>query len=111
EDGPTHQPIEQLASLRAIPNLHVIRPADANEVKMAWIAALRYKGPTALLLSRQNLPELAGTKLAYAEGVGRGAYIVKKEKSTPDFMIVATGSELSLALDVAEELGKVGKSV
>ncbi|PJD94367.1 MAG: transketolase [Parachlamydia sp.] len=111
EDGPTHQPIEHFAALRAIPQLHVIRPADANEVKMAWIAALNYQGPTALVLSRQNLPTLAVTNVPYAEGVGRGAYIIKKETSVPNFMLVATGSEVSLALDVAKELEKIGKSV
>jgi transketolase len=111
EDGPTHQPIEHLAALRAIPNLNVIRPADANEVKMAWIAALRYKGPTALILSRQNLPTLPQTLVPYAEGVGRGAYLLKKENSPADFTLVATGSEVSLALDVCTELEKLGKSV
>lgn len=112
EDGPTHQPVEHYAALRAIPNLNVIRPADANEVKMAWVAALRYKGPTALILSRQNLPELQGTDISYENGVGRGAYILKKEKGEkPDFMLVATGSEVSLALDVSVELEKLGKSV
>lgn len=111
EDGPTHQPIEHLAALRAIINLNVIRPADANEVKMAWVAALRYKGPTALILSRQNLPELVQTNVSYSEGVGRGAYIIKKETRKPDFTLVATGSEVSLALDVAIELEKLGKSV
>ncbi|MBS0625638.1 MAG: transketolase [Verrucomicrobia bacterium] len=112
EDGPTHQSIEQLASLRAIPNLHVIRPADANEVKMAWLAALRYKGPTAIVLSRQNLPELDHTKIPYAEGMGRGAYIVKKEQGgAPNFTIFSTGSELSLAIEAAERLEKLGKRV
>lgn len=112
EDGPTHQPVEHYAALRTIPGLHVIRPADANEVKMSWIAALRFKGPTALLLSRQNLPELAGTDAAYSEGVGRGAYIIKKEKSGKvDYMLVATGSEVWLAMDVASELEKIGKNV
>lgn len=111
EDGPTHQPIEQLASLRAIPNLHVIRPADANEVKMAWLAALKYDGPTALILSRQNLPELSETAVSYADGLARGAYIIKKERTKPDFTLVATGSEVSLALDVTAELEKIGKSV
>lgn len=112
EDGPTHQPVEHLASLRTIPNLHVIRPADANEVKMAWIAALRYQGPTALILSRQNLPELAGTKVAFDQGVGRGAYIIKKEQQKKiEFTLIATGSEVSLAMDVAAELDKLGKSV
>lgn len=111
EDGPTHQPIEQLASLRAIPNLHVIRPADANEVKMGWVAALRYDGPTAFALSRQNLPILKETQVPYAEGVGRGAYFLKRSKDQPDFTIVATGSEVWLALDVAAELEKLGKIV
>lgn len=111
EDGPTHQPIEHLAALRAMPNLHVIRPADNNEVKMAWLAALRYKGPTAIILSRQNLPELSTTKVPYKDGVGRGAYIVKLEKRTPDFTILATGSELSLAFEVADQLEKQGNAV
>lgn len=112
EDGPTHQPVEHYAALRAIPNLNVIRPGDQNEVKMAWVAALRYQGPTAILLSRQNLPELAGTHLPYANGLGRGAYILKKEASSPpDFTLLATGSELSLAMDVASALEKLGKSV
>lgn len=111
EDGPTHQPIEHYAALRAIPNLQVIRPGDSNEVKMAWVAALRYKGPTAILLSRQNLPDLSHTNVPYAEGVGRGAYIIKKEKSKPQFTLVATGSELHLAMDVAAELEKQGSSV
>lgn len=111
EDGPTHQPIEHYAALRAIPNLHVIRPADNNEVKMAWLAALKYKGPTALLLTRQTLKELAETKVPYNEGLGRGAYIVKKEKEKPTHTLFATGSELALALDVAAELEKRGKDV
>lgn len=112
EDGPTHQPVEHYAALRAIPNLQFIRPGDANEVKMAWIAALRYRGPTALSLTRQNLPELPQTNVPYAEGVGRGAYILKREiSSPPDFTLIATGSELSLAIDVSRELEKLGKSV
>ncbi len=111
EDGPTHQPIEHLAALRAIPNLQVLRPADSHEVRMAWIAALQFKGPTALILSRQNLPDLVDTQISYAEGLGKGAYIIKREKFVPDFTLVATGSELSLALNVAEELEKLGKAV
>ncbi len=111
EDGPTHQPIEHFAALRAIPRLHVIRPADNNEVKMAWIAALQYVGPTAIILSRQALPELTATKVSFAQGMGRGAYIVKKESRTPDFTLFATGSELSLAIDVASALEKHGKAV
>jgi len=111
EDGPTHQPIEHLAELRAIPRLHIIRPADNYEVKMAWIAALKYQGPTAIALSRQALPDLGVTKLPYAQGMGRGAYIVKKESTPPNFTLFATGSELSLALDVAAGLEKRGKAV
>ncbi len=111
EDGPTHQPVEHLASLRAMPGLHLIRPADDREVKMAWLAALRYRGPTAIILSRQALPQVPGTEISYEEGMGRGAYIVKKENAKPDFTLMATGSELSLAMDVAKELEKRGKAV
>lgn len=111
EDGPTHQPIEHFAALRAIPNLHVIRPGDANEVRMAWLAALSFESPTAILLSRQSLPTLEETKVPFKDGVGRGAYIVKKEKDKPDYTLFATGSELHTALEVAEELEKRGKDV
>ncbi len=111
EDGPTHQPIEHLAALRAMPHLHVIRPADANEVKMAWIAALEYKGPTAIILSRQALPELDAAKISYDKGMGMGAYIIKKEKTRPDFTLFSTGSEVHLALEAASSLEKLGKSV
>src|SRR6185437_1268150 len=111
EDGPTHQPIEHFASLRAIPRLHVIRPADSREVKMAWIAALKYEGPTAIILSRQALPDLPGTEVPYGQGVGRGADIVKNPLGAPHFTFFATGSELSLALDVDTALEKQGKAV
>jgi transketolase len=110
EDGPTHQPIEQLAALRAIPEFRVIRPADNNEVKMAWLSALRHRGPTAIVLSRQALSELAETNVSFDEGVGRGAYIVKKENQGPHYTLIATGSEVSLALDVAIALEKLGKA-
>ena len=70
-----------------MPNLHVIRPADNREVKMAWIAALRYRGPTALILSRQNLPELAGCNVPYDQGMAKGAYIVKKERQSPIYAL------------------------
>ncbi len=111
EDGPTHQPIEHLAALRAMPQLQVIRPADNAEVKMAWLAALRYRGPTAIVLSRQALPDLPHTNIPYDQGMGRGAYIIKKETKKPDFTLFATGSEVSLAVDVSVALEKMGKSV
>lgn len=111
EDGPTHQPVEHYASLRAIPFLQLIRPADAHEVKMAWIAALRYRGPTALVLSRQNLPALDGANISYDQGMGKGAYIIQKESGKPNFTLIATGSEVSLALEVAAALKKHDKSV
>lgn len=108
QDGPTHQPCEHLAYLRSIPNLQVIRPADANEVKMAWLAALNYPGPTALILSRQELSLIPGTNKSYNEGVGRGAYFVKSSKGKVDFTLYATGSEVSLALKVSAVLQKKG---
>ncbi len=111
EDGPTHQPIEHLAALRAIPNLQVIRPGDNREVKMAWIAALKYSGPTAIILSRQALPELKETQVPYNEGVGKGAYLLKKEKTKPDVTLMAAGSEISLAMEVAARLEGMGKQV
>jgi transketolase len=111
EDGPTHQPIEHLAALRAMPNLHVIRPADNSEVKMAWLAAIRYRGPTAIILSRQALPELAEANVSYEKGMGKGAYILRDSDKKLDFALFATGSEVSLALDVAASLEKLGKSV
>lgn len=109
EDGPTHQPIEHLTALRAIPHLHVFRPAGIHEVKMAWIAALRYQGPSCLILSRQNVADVAETVVCLEEGVGRGAYIVKKESAPCTFTLIATGSELPLAVEVASELEKIGK--
>lgn len=112
EDGPTHQPIEHYAALRGIPFLQVFRPGDAYEVKMCWIAALRYVGPSAIILSRQNLSEIPETqKFSFADGVGRGAYILKKEKAKPDFTLLSTGSELHLAMEVAVALEKLGKNV
>ncbi|MCE5293571.1 MAG: transketolase [Chlamydiales bacterium] len=109
EDGPTHQPIEQLSSLRAIPNLHVLRPSGIHEVKMAWVAALKYNGPSCLILSRQNVADLPETVVPYDVGVGRGGYIVKRESAKAAFTLIATGSELPLAMEVAVELEKLGK--
>ena len=111
EDGPTHQPVEHYSALRAMPGLQVIRPADSREVKMAWLAALNYAGPTAILLSRQNLPLLPETELSYPEGMGRGAYIVRDSAKKLDYTLFATGSELSLALAVTTELEKRGLAV
>ncbi|WP_052544076.1 transketolase family protein, partial [Chlamydia trachomatis] len=112
EDGPTHQPIEQIMSLQAIPGLRVIRPADANEVKGAWLAALESAGPTALILSRQNLPTLKETKRSFREGVRKGAYIlVKEEGDRPDYTLCASGSEVHLAIEVAQSLMALDKRV
>lgn len=111
EDGPTHQPVEQLASLRAIPHLLVIRPSGTHEVKMAWMAALKHDGPTAIVLSRQSVRDLAETVVPYAEGLGRGGYIVRHEQRPADFTLIATGSELPLAMDAADALEKLGRSV
>ncbi len=96
EDGPTHQPVEQLAGLRSIPNLHVLRPADGRETAAAWLHAVRRRcGPTALILSRQNLPQLPGT----GRGAFRGGYMVSREKGGhPELILLASGSELHLAL-------------
>jgi transketolase len=102
-DGPTHQPIEQIASLRAIPGLLVLRPADSNEVKMCWLAALRHQGPSALILSRQPLPELKAH--SFEEGVSRGAYVIQEAEGAIEHLLIATGSEVHLALEVAQELG------
>jgi transketolase len=98
EDGPTHQPIEHAAALRAIPNLTVIRPADATETVEAWKVAIQHHGPVALLLSRQNVAVLDRTKLAPASGLVRGAYVLDKAAGTPDVILIATGSEVEVAL-------------
>jgi transketolase len=130
EDGPTHQPVEHYAALRAIPHLWVIRPADANETSAAWRVALaREDGPVALLLSRQNLPVLAredldaaaasdgageplGLLCASAEGLERGAYVLwDSAVGAPELLLIATGSEVSLALEAARELAAQGTHV
>ncbi|WP_288831761.1 transketolase [uncultured Corynebacterium sp.] len=110
EDGPTHQPVETLAALRAIPDLAVIRPADANETSAAWKAALEGREqPKILALSRQNLPVLEGTKEKAFEGVARGAYIlVESSKATPDVILMATGSEVQHAVEAAKQLEAEG---
>ena len=111
EDGPTHQPIEHLTALRAIPNLSVIRPADANETAYAWLAAMKNStSPQALVLSRQNLPVLQrGGKYAQASQVDKGAYTyVDAENGQPELILIATGSELQFAVSAREELEKSG---
>ena len=108
EDGPTHQPIEHAASLRAIPGLAVIRPADANEVAIAWRKILSSNKPSALLLSRQNLPVFDRSKFGSAEGVEKGAYILHEPEATLDGIIIATGSELSIAVATAHLASEAG---
>ncbi len=100
EDGPTHEPIEHFAVLRAIPHLTVIRPADANETSVAWQAAIENKGPTVLLLSRQNLPVLDQTKYASAKGLLKGGYVLSEATvGKPKIILIATGSEVAIALE------------
>lgn len=107
EDGPTHQPIEQVASLRAVPNLVTFRPADANETIHAWRLALeREKGPVALILSRQKLPVIDQQKYAPASNVEKGAYILSEAEGEAQMILLATGSEVSLALEAQEALKK-----
>jgi len=109
EDGPTHEPIEQLAMLRSMPNFHVFRPADATETIAAWYSAATSKEtPTALVLTRQNLPQLAGS----SKEALKGAYILEDStKATPDAIIIATGSEVQLAVEAKAELAKEGVDV
>ncbi|MHC4337181.1 MAG: transketolase-like TK C-terminal-containing protein, partial [Planctomycetota bacterium] len=108
EDGPTHQPVEHFAALRAIPNLIVIRPADANETTQAWKFALEYRdGPIALLFTRQGLPVLNQNKYASAGNVSKGAYVLIGADN-PDVLLLATGSEVSIALCAAEGLAANG---
>jgi len=112
EDGPTHQPIEHLTSLRAMPHLHVIRPADANETAEAWKVALKDTSrPHALILSRQNLPVIDRKKHSSASGLAKGGYILSDSKGTPDIIVLASGSEVHLALHAAEILRKSGTKV
>lgn len=109
EDGPTHEPIEQLAMLRSIPNFDVIRPCDRTETEGAWLMALEAKDrPTALVLTRQNLEQLPG---ADARKVEKGAYIIDDCEGTPEYILIATGSEVALAVKAKAELGAQGKKV
>ena len=113
EDGPTHEPVEQIASYRCMPNVSVIRPADPTETVSAWIAALKNKsGPTLLLLTRQNLPVLDRKVYPAASNLEKGAYVLwQSAEGTPDLILIGTGSEVGLALDAAKEVAKGGKIV
>ncbi len=109
EDGPTHQPVEQIMSLRAIPNFTVIRPCDANETVEAWKVAVSRRKPTALILSRQGTPTLDRNKYAAADNLEKGAYIISDCEGRPDIILIATGSEVSLALKAQEQLSQESK--
>ena len=113
EDGPTHEPIEQLAAFRATPNLNVIRPADGNEVSAAWKVAVETKDrPSVLVFSRQNLPVLEHSQELAYEGVKRGAYVVSPQKcDTPEGILIATGSEVALAIEAQKVLAEEGIDV
>ncbi|RIN15729.1 transketolase [Mammaliicoccus vitulinus] len=112
EDGPTHEPVEQLAGLRAIPNLNVIRPADGNETRVAWKVALESKStPTALVLTRQNLTALDVEESVLEEGVRKGGYVVYRSEIEPEYLLLASGSEVSLAVDAARDIEAQGKGV
>ncbi len=112
EDGPTHQPVEQLPSLRAMPGLRVIRPADANETAAAWRAHVNGLGPTAFILSRQKLPVLEGTAEHAADGVAAGAYVLSDAGGgDPELVLIGTGSEVWLCVDAAERLRADGMAV
>ena len=112
EDGPTHQSVEQVTGLRTVPNLTVLRPADANETLYSWkIAMTRNKGPVALILSRQKLPTLDQNIYAPASNVEKGAYILKDSDGTPDLILIASGSEVSLILEAQKQLSQEGIKV
>ena len=112
EDGPTHEPVEQLMGLRAVPNLTVIRPGDPNETTQAWAHCMtKMKGPVALILSRQKMPVVDPAKYAPAINLEKGAYILNEDVSEPDLILMATGSELQLAVGALEVLSKEGHKV
>jgi transketolase len=106
EDGPTHQPVEQLAAMRAMPGLRVIRPADANETAQAWRVAIDSDGPTALLLSRQGVPVLEGT--AGNEGVSHGGYVLVEAEGDAQLVLIGTGSEVHVCVEAARMLTSEG---
>jgi len=109
EDGPTHEPVEQVMSLRLMPFMRLIRPADANETAVAWKLAIESKKhPTALALTRQAVPTFDRTKYASAEGVRKGAYVFSDTQGTPDVVLIGTGSELQLAVEAQDKLASEG---
>ena len=109
EDGPTHQPVEHLSSLRSMPNLQLFRPADANETVAAWVLAINHSGPTGLILTRQDVPVLVGT--GDINKVAKGAYVLAGADLSPDLVIIGTGSEVSVALEAAELIKERGVNV
>ncbi len=111
EDGPTHQPVEQLTALRSIPGLTVLRPGDANETAETWRVAITHKGPVAMALTRQALPTLDRTQVASASNVAKGAYVLSDSEGTPQIILMASGSEVSLAYDAAQALRQEGVAV
>jgi transketolase len=111
EDGPTHQPVEQLAAMRAMPGLRVIRPADANEVASAWRVHLDGEGPTAIVLTRQKTPVLEGTAERAPHGVAAGAYVLAGDGAAPDVVLIGTGSEVAVCFAARELLAARGLSV
>ncbi|MCB0861218.1 MAG: transketolase, partial [Solirubrobacterales bacterium] len=112
EDGPTHQPVEQLASLRAMPNLDVIRPADAAEVAEAWKVIMpRTDHPTALVLTRQKVPVIDRSRYADASGLAKGGYVIADCEGDPELILIATGSEVHIALEACETLTIEGVKV
>jgi transketolase len=114
EDGPTHEPVEQLAALRAIPGMVVLRPGDANETRCAWSVAIeRHDGPTTLILSRQHVPTLDRNVFAPAEGLRRGAYVLNpsKDSKPPELILIASGSEVSLIVGAEATLRERGVRV
>ena len=109
EDGPTHEPVEQLAALRCIPNMVSLRPSDANETVVAWKYAIEHKsGPVALLLTRQKLPTIDRSKFPSADNLTKGAYVLIENSPAPELILIGTGSEVQLALGAYEQLVKEG---
>ena len=108
EDGPTHQPVEHLASLRAMPGLSLLRPADANETAQAWRLAVEANGPVGLVLTRQDVPVLEGTAERAPDGVARGAYVLVDSDGPPQIVLVGTGSEVQHAVTAAATLAAIG---